>query len=193
MTADGRDLADEALNALLGQVWDGLAQAVADRRAAWRTVVFSTVDAFGAPQARMVVLRGFEPQRGRLTIHSDARAAKVQEVQARPDAVLVAWDPVQRLQARIDAIARLTAPEETEEILASLSADARAAYTNEPAPGAPLTGARAYAPWRAEPAFQPIHLTIVAIDALTLDPDGHRRARFAFKGGAVTEAAWLSP
>ncbi|MEM9724740.1 MAG: pyridoxamine 5'-phosphate oxidase family protein [Pseudomonadota bacterium] len=188
------DEGSEALWALLEQIRGLWARATKDRRAPYRTPVLATVDAAGRPQARTVVLRGFDAGAGRLQIHSDSRAGKVTELAASGAAALLFWDPKRRVQARVTARATLTPPAENARIAGGLSSQAGAAYRIEPAPGAPLHSARAYRTSGAALSFQAIDFEIVELEALSLDPEGHRRAVFTFgANGAAESGAWRAP
>jgi len=61
----------------------------------------ATVDADGAPRARVVLCRGFDAERGELTFYTNRRSAKGRELAAHPAATAVFhWDALSR-QARI--------------------------------------------------------------------------------------------
>jgi pyridoxamine 5'-phosphate oxidase len=90
---------DEALK---DRVWQELARAVRERGHGWRTPVLATVGADLTPQARTVVLRGADMERGELRVFTDGRSPKVAELRARPQAVLVFWHPVLSWQLRAE-------------------------------------------------------------------------------------------
>jgi pyridoxamine 5'-phosphate oxidase len=61
---------------------DRLSRAVADKGAAWRTMNLATICVEGGPDARTVVLRGFDRKVQSLWLFSDVRAGKVQQLAA---------------------------------------------------------------------------------------------------------------
>lgn len=89
------------LEAIGDAVWHELDAAVHDRGHAWRTPVLATADALGRPDARTVVLREVDGGARRLALYSDARAAKITQLQARAEAMLVCWSPALSWQLRL--------------------------------------------------------------------------------------------
>jgi len=70
-------------------------------------MTLATVDASGAPRARMVLCRGFDAERGQLVFYTNRESAKGRELAAHPIATAVFhWDALAR-QARIDGPVRL--------------------------------------------------------------------------------------
>jgi pyridoxamine 5'-phosphate oxidase len=83
-------------------VWRELARAPHDRHHEWRTPVLCTTDD-GLPDARVVVLREAEANTRTLRVYTDARSAKVHQLLAQPQAVLVVWSKRLSWQLRIAA------------------------------------------------------------------------------------------
>ena len=80
------------LGAVHTALWQELARAPHDKHHEWRTPVLATVDEDGeAADARTVVLREVDAAASSLALFSDARAAKLAQVQAHPVGTLVFW------------------------------------------------------------------------------------------------------
>jgi hypothetical protein len=73
----------------------------------FHTMTLATVGINGLPEARTVVMRGFDPDAKEIRFHTDARSPKVAELRAAPAVTLLFYDPHVRLQVRIPAVAVL--------------------------------------------------------------------------------------
>jgi pyridoxamine 5'-phosphate oxidase len=181
----------DTLDAVEAAVWSQLAQAVGDRSHGWRTPVLATADADGRPGARTVVMREVDVARRSLVIFTDARAAKVAQIAARPDGVLVHWSqPIGwqlRLAVRLDVSTDgLAVTSRWARVKTSPGAQD---YLSPLAPGAPL-GSEA-APSRhvdQREWFAVITAEVQSVDWLELHAEGHRRALFDAGG-----ARWVQP
>lgn len=175
-----------------------LSRGVADRRSPFRSPAFATVDALGQPSIRTVVLRAFDPASRVLRVHSDLRAAKVQEVRARPAVALHVWDEADAVQIRVTGHATPHAGDErTRAEWAGLHPGIRAAYTVRPTPGTPLADPAEADADRvdervAHENFAVLDVEMLGLDWLHLAQGGHRRARFEWRGGQET-ATWIVP
>ena len=175
--------------------WRELARAALDRHHEWRTPVLATTDA-GQPDARTVVLREVQPELRQLAIYSDSRAAKRQQLQAQPQAVLVLWSKRLNWQLRL----RVQVEVHTTGLAASsrwATLRASPAARDYLAPLAP--GALLPAHGEADPPvggsaterrehFAVLLATVQTMDWLELHRQGHRRAAFDAQG-----ARWLVP
>lgn len=177
------------LPALAARVRDELAQAVSTRGHPWRTATLATVSPEGLPDARTVVLREWDAQQDSLVLFTDARSPKVQHLQHQPQAVLVLWHPGLGWQLRMTVHTEVTF-----EGLAVTSRWARLKmspaaqdYLSPLAPGESLQGLSPAGASR--PNFAVVHARVVAMDWLSLNPEGHRRARLC----PLERAAWLQP
>lgn len=187
---------DPALDAILAAAWQALGAAVADRASPMRTPALATVGCDGRPAVRTVVLRGVDPARRRLVVHTDARSVKTTELAARPHVALLAYDPGAALQLRIEGEATLRHRDDvTRTAWASLAPASRAAYRTDPAPGQPV------AHWSrvslvpeaaAADRLMVVEIALAALDWLHLSMPRHRRARFRWHGSRL-DAAWLAP
>ena len=102
---------DASLAQIEQTMWSLLAQAVRHPSDDWHWPVLASIDARlpAAPQAdaRIVVLRGVDPQSQELEVHSDARAHKLAQLDHAPLACLVFHDRARELQLRVQAHALL--------------------------------------------------------------------------------------
>jgi pyridoxamine 5'-phosphate oxidase len=190
-------------------LWRELGRAALDRHHEWRTPVLATLDAEPAdpaeplwPDARTVVLREVLAERRELVVYSDARAAKLRQLQAAPRALLVMWS--RRLgwqlrlrvqvQTHIDGLAatsrwlRLRATPSAHDYLSPLAPGTVLPDTTPP-PAVPDEGAAPRGDAAAQRAhFAVLTVTVQSIDWLELHRAGHRRARFDAAG-----PRWLVP
>lgn len=195
---------DTGLTDALDTAWRLLERGAADRHSPMHVPVVASVDAGGAPDARVMVLRGADRQAATLRFHTDARSPKCTALNGRRVSVL-AYHPGEAVQVRLAGTARIvTAGEEIEAVWAAATPFARRCYLLEAAPGsrlsAPGSGLPAWVEGRkpeaaelvaARPNFALVIVTVAAIDWLHLAQDGHRRARFAEADG--WRGAWVVP
>ncbi len=169
-------------------VWQALARAPHDKHHDWRTPVLATVDGEAA-DARTVVLREVDAAARTLIFFSDARAAKVAQLQRQPLCMLVMWSPRLGWQLRL----RVALQAQTEG-LAVTSRWARLALSpaahDYMAPQPPGSALDAPPPPQKESRehFAVLTALVQSVDWLELHPQGHRRARFDADG-----ARWLVP
>lgn len=114
--------------------WAALRQAAADPQSGFRCVTLCTVDAAGAPQARMVVLRACDPARRTLELHTDIRSPKWAELTAAPRVTVLGYCPQTRLQLRLTGTATLHGPDSAAAAAAwaTLPPWTRSTYTGGP-------------------------------------------------------------
>lgn len=179
-------------DALLEETRARLVRAAADRKSPWRTPVLATLGVGGAPQARTVVLRSFDPIVWRFRIFSDHRAEKIGEIAAAPAAALTFWDSRRLLQLRVNGTARVLDRDGAAAVWAALSAAARSAYHTQPPPATPIGAAHAYQSTPDGDAddaqfFAVVDVHAEKLDVLALDADGHRRmaARSLFNASGM--------
>ncbi|MGF1660150.1 MAG: pyridoxamine 5'-phosphate oxidase family protein [Rubrimonas sp.] len=190
------------LDATLAHAWAQLARGAADRRSGFHTVQLATLSPYG-PRVRTVVLRGAEAAARRLRVHSDARAAKIAEIDADPRVELCAYDAKAKVQLRLRGLARVHRADALADAAWTASGDgARVCYRAAIAPGAviaapaladPSPEARAPADRDAgRDAFTAVAIDVSRLEWLWLGAGGHRRAVFAWRG-ADWDARWLAP
>jgi hypothetical protein len=184
------------LDACLQEAFRRLARGVADRRSPFHTPTLATVGADGAPEARTLVLRGFEAATRTLRLHTDARSGKVADLAREPRCALHLYDPGAKLQLRLAGRATVHGDDaEAEAGWAASREFSRMCYAIEPAPGSPI-GAPPPAPRDAAAGrgvFRVILLRFDRLEWLELAAGGHRRARFAWTAGDTPDASWLVP
>lgn len=170
-------------------VWQELRRATVDRHHEWRTPVLATVDD-GLPDARTVVLREADAEGRTVEVYTDARARKLAQLIAQPQATLVCWSKRLGWQLRL----RVQVTPHTEG-MAVTSRWARVKlspsagdYLSAQAPGAPLQDRGSLPPAGDRAHFAVLEAQVLAIDWLELHRAGHRRARFDADG-----ARWLQP
>ena len=171
----------ESLQAIEAAVWRELLAAPQDAQHPFRTPVLATTDG-EIGDARTVVLRSVDAAKRRLTLFSDARAAKVAQLTTHPLGTLVHWSPALNWQLRLRV--RL---EVQRDGLAVSSHWARLKlspaahdYLSALPPGSALDNAldNAIGTRGEREHFALILAQILSIDWLELHPQGHRRARF---------------
>ena len=174
-----------------------LAAGAARRRSPFRMLTLATVTLEGRPGVRTVVLRAFDPAARLLTVHSDVRAAKIEQVRAEPHVMLQGWDARAEVQVRVWARASLRLGEAARADWARLHPLSRATYAVAPTPGTPLddpgladqqrlSGSEAFL------NFAVIEAVMDRLDWLHLARTGNRRAQFAWLGGQEA-AGWVVP
>jgi pyridoxamine 5'-phosphate oxidase len=172
-------------------LWRELARAPRDKHHEWRTPVLATADGDRA-DARTVVLREVDPEERTLRVFSDSRSAKVAQLLAQPQGMLVMWSARLSWQLRLRVALRV----ETDGLaLASRWARLKLSpgaqdYLSPLAPGSALPGGPELpAPLQHDRGhFALISAQVQAIDWLELHAEGHRRAGFDAAG-----ARWLAP
>ena len=175
-----------------------LSRGVTDRGSPFRTPAFATVDALGHPSVRTVVLRAFDPASRVLRVHTDLRAAKVEQVLARPAVALHVWDEADAIQVRVSGRATPhVGDERTRAEWAGLHPGIRATYTARPTPGTPLADPAEANRDRvderaAEANFAVVDVEMLGLDWLHLAQGGHRRARFEWSDERDA-ATWIVP
>lgn len=185
------------LDEIRADAFQRLARGATHRRSPFREPVLATVDAQKRPGVRTIVLRGFDPATRLLTMHSDVRSAKVEEVRAEPHIMLHGWDARARVQLRVWARASLRLGEAARTDWARLHPRSRATYAVAPPPGTPLDdpaeadrgclpGSEAFL------NFAVIEAVMDRLDWLHLARAGSRRAQFTWSGSMET-ASWMVP
>jgi pyridoxamine 5'-phosphate oxidase len=170
-------------------LWDELSRTPLDRDHPWRIAVLATTDGEAA-DARSVVLRECERDARVLRFFTDARSAKVQQMQHRPQGTLVLWSAQRAWQLRLRVALQVDS-----DGLAVASRWARLQhgasardYLGPLAPGTALD-ARPLPRAAAERGhFALVTASVLWMDWLELHAQGHRRAIFDAAGGR-----WVAP
>jgi hypothetical protein len=186
----------ETLAEFLQQAFLLVSRGVADRRSAFHTPTLATVSPDGWPEARTVVLRGFDPQARRLRLHTDQRSRKIAALTVEPRCEVHFYDAGWKLQLRLAGRASIHGDDAVAAAAWQASRPAsRRCYSADPGPGSvvphpPAAPADDAAGW---PVFRVLMLDIRRVDVLELAAKGHRRARFTWNGDGAVDATWLMP
>jgi len=175
---------------LLARAWQELSAGAGDAITPGHRVVLATLNASG-PEARMVVLRGADPQAGTVDIHTDATSCKIGDLRADPRAALHFWCDAQQLQLRLRGNMTITTGPETTDAWASLRTTARFSYGVKPAPGTPIDTSDAYSRIPDPGQFAVLTLCVDDIDIVHLSDDYHRRARYL--RAQAWRGTWIAP
>lgn len=166
------------------------------------TVATNTPD--GA-DARTVVLRKVDAVRRYIWFHTDARAGKVMQLEAYPNATLLFWDDERQVQIRLVAETRLhTNDHVADQQWRDLWVGSRKTYLSERVPGSELPG-----PYPGFPIslgetlpteadseagrknFAVIECRVLSMEYLHLGRSGQTRARFEYE--PARKLTWLAP
>lgn len=191
------------LDDLLEQVWRGLIRGAHTARHGFHLPVVATVDSTGRPRGRVVVLRRVDRAQRALLFHTDARAAKLDQLGL--GVTWVFYDAKSRLQARIHGVASLADDEVTDAQWEESRLSARKCYLVSPAPGTPVAGPTSGHHGRldgeAVPSmeesragrshFAVVTTSIEEIEVLQIRRAGHLRARFVWQ--EAWSGTWLVP
>lgn len=184
--------------------WEALAAAATHPQAAFRYLNLCTVDAGIRPQARMVVLRVVDQKRRMLEIHTDIRSPKWQELLVNPQAALLGFCPLTRIQLRLQGSVKLHWPESDHANAAweTLSVWTRRTYNGGP-PGDQLAFGTGSPPITALTgglgADGKSHFGVIVFQAHILDwselrQQDNRRAHFSYdESGSVAQCQWTNP
>ncbi len=181
------------------EAWALLARGAVDRKSPYHLMQLASLaqDTLGdaEPRLRTVVLRGVARAERRLRFHTDVRSPKVAELAACPRVQALFYDPGHKIQLRLKATAAPASETVRAEAWEKTGRLGRVCYAVTAAPSAPQPGPAAAFADEADPAvFQPMILTVTALDWLYLAGDGHRRAAFTYgPAGDLTAASWLVP
>ena len=169
-------------------LWQELQLAAQQPGHEWRTLVLATVQG-GEAQARSVVLREVDAAARELVFFTDARSAKVAQIEAQPIGTLLCWSSRigWQLRMRVDMQVQTSGLQVSSRWARLKLTPAAQDYLSPLPPGSPV--AERYAPERASRNhFAVVTAEVLSIDWLELHADGHRRAHFGPDG-----AQWLQP
>ena len=170
------------------RLWQELQHAAQQRDHEWRTMVLATIEGDEA-QARTVVLREADAAARELVFFTDARSAKVAQMQQRPIGTLLCWSSRigWQLRLRVDLQVQTSGLRVSSRWAQLKLTPAAQDYLSPLPPGSPV--AERYEPERAtRNHFAVVTAKVLAVDWLELHADGHRRAHFG-----AGPAQWLQP
>jgi len=171
------------LAAIESALWRELEKAVHAHAGAhaWRVGVLATRDGEEA-DARSVVLRELDLEKRELLIYADARSAKLAQIAAHPQGMLVLWSEELGWQLRLQvqlsvATSGLGVSSRWAQIKLTPAAHD---YLSPLPPGSPL--ARPTPERGSREHFAVMTALVQSVDWTELHADGHRRARFDAAG-----------
>ena len=198
-SAEDRPAFLNSAGGVVADAWERLAEGAARGRHAFHTPVLASVGLDGVAAARTVVLRGCDPGKRRLLCHSDARAPKIAELLAQPDAAWLFYDKEAKLQIRASAthtVHRVDALADRQ--WEATGASSRRCYLAPATPGTvtadggpspnlpPTVRGRVPEPEETLPGrehFAVIAGQVLSLDVLHLHHAGHVRVSVAFGEG----------
>lgn len=156
---------------VIASVWTALEHAVDAPADPLRTPVVSTVHA-GAPQSRIMVLRGVNTTARSLFFHTDVRSAKWDQIGAAPRGALLFWDPEARHQIRMAGAFVRFGPQShlARDLWHTLPPHTRNTYASPPPGGAPQDIVA-----RGKDVFGVLAFEAEDLDFVALDRSGNTR------------------
>lgn len=195
----------DALDGVLEEIWKMLDRGVSNYRDPFHWPVLGTTGTKG-PELRCVILRGFSKSERFLVCHTDARAAKVDEIARLSNVSWLFYHPQKKIQLRISGHASLHTDDDfADRQWAASRLSSRLNYCATEPPGTPIDSPSSGWPdfllhkaptlletEKVRPHFAAISCRFDAIDWLVLRISGNRRARFEWDEAGL-HAKWLIP
>ncbi|MGX6649211.1 pyridoxamine 5'-phosphate oxidase family protein [Maricaulaceae bacterium MS644] len=154
-------------------VLDILTRAANEKKSPWRWPVLATKG--GAyPGARMLVVRAFNRAALEIELHTDARSAKLDELQAAPACALLFFDKGSMVQLRVDGRARILHGEARDAAFARAPQGSMDDYRGRAPGDDPDAPASAPSP-DAAANFAAISIRMERADLLVIARGGHER------------------
>lgn len=182
---------------IVHRVWEMLARGVADRRHAFHTPTFATIDGVARARPRTVVLRLADAEERALGFHCDQRSAKAEQVRTTGRATWHFYGVDEKTQLVIDTDTALHTDDAfTDERWQATSRDSRVCYERPFAPGTQIEApyeerAKADDIESGRANFAVVLGIVTSIDYLHLHHAGHLRCRLTWDGGWT--GVWLAP
>lgn len=187
--------------------WKALLEAGCHERGhPFKKPILSTLGTDRRPKSRVIILRDVDLAQRSIRLHTDARSAKVTEIEANPNVMLTFYDPDQEIQIQVSG----NATAHRNDAFAEAAWDgappsSRRAYLAEITPGSetetPVSGLPSDVEGKipsedrlhdGRKNFAALRLSFDRIDWLFLSPSGNRRAKFTFQGDGWV-GTWLAP
>jgi pyridoxamine 5'-phosphate oxidase len=176
-----------------------------DRHSAAHAPVIASIDAHGAPSQRVMIIRAIDWDQRTLRFHTDARSAKIDELQNKPVSVLF-YDAASKIQIRLTGTAVVeTDGPRADAAWQAATLFARRCYMAENAPGTrsdyPTSGLPAWIEGKQPTEsdieavcanFALVFVHFDSIEWLYLANKGHRRARWNWID-SHWDGRWLIP
>lgn len=186
------DLQGSSPEAVWRLVAGELLAAAASARHPFHLPTLATIGPDGAPQARTVVLRSFDPVTREVVFHTDLRSGKVIDILREPRVCLHWYDADSRLQIRMPARATVHHGDARGRAAwTTTAAMSRACYAAADAPGTPLDAFPSAPPPPAaddDPGFEmfaAVSCHFDTIDLLALHAAGHQRVQLDLRQAPV--------
>ncbi|WP_397592199.1 pyridoxamine 5'-phosphate oxidase family protein [Sphingorhabdus sp.] len=190
------------------EAWGIIAAGVNNRNSPSHMPAVGTVDAFGVPQLRIMILRDVSRDARTLRFHTDSRSIKAEQIRQNPATSVLIYDPAAKIQIRMSGKTHFTATGNLADTAWSTSTPfARRCYMAETAPGTPCVKPSSGLPewiegkqpeeeqlvdYRAN--FAVVSIKIETIEWLYLANAGHRRALWQWNASQNAWAgSWLIP
>jgi pyridoxamine 5'-phosphate oxidase len=126
-------------DALAEEAWTRLEHAGDDPTHPMRLLSMATVGTGGAPEARLMVLRGASRGLAKLWFYTDRRSEKVDQLRQEPQVAAVTYDPEDGVQLRVRGTASVDESGRlADQHWSQVSMAVRALYASPDAPGRPL-------------------------------------------------------
>lgn len=201
----GNENSSGGLEFIERECWTLLSEGAAKGKSAFHTFVLGTRTS-NSIEMRTLVLRKLEKNTRSLFTHTDLRSPKAQQLKECSSCSLLFYDPVRRVQLRLEAEPQLHEGNEiADRIWAETNMSARKSYLSSRPPGTPLSMPEDSLPRhlngcdpRPEESedgrsnFLVVEFRIKSIDWLFLNAQGHRRAKFEYNPESL-EASWINP
>ncbi|SLN66264.1 pyridoxamine 5'-phosphate oxidase [Aquimixticola soesokkakensis] len=185
------ELWHDDLALLWQEAWHALSPSAPQTPPQARRVVLSTLDAEGAPQARILVLRHARADTAIVEMHTDAATPKVAQIARDPRASLTFWDESRSLQLRLTGRVSVITGAQAQTAWDAVPAFARANYGVEPIPGQTIATPAAFARTPDPARFAVLRFGVDTLDAVVLCDPQHRRA--FFERSRQFSGVWCAP
>ena len=195
------------LELTLKEIFGLIERGIKDRKSGFHNFVIATSSLYNKPDARTVVLRGFDTKKMEISFHSDLRSAKINQLKKNKNVCLVFYDEKKKIQLRIKGETYIK--KSFSEAWNKLTNWSKRCYLTVNPPGQesekPSSGFPEEfsldAPSLEETKdgfknFGQIRVSINEIEWLFLASQGHRRALFEVKKNGSKfsiEGKWLIP
>lgn len=190
------------------QAWDVIRTGVKDRNSAAHAPVVGTVDEYGAPQLRVMILRDASRDTRMMRFNTDVRSHKITQIGVNGATSILIYDVVAKVQLRLSGTAQVVNDGHVADTAWSQSTPfARRCYMAEASPGsevlAPSSGLPEWIQGRqpsedqlldARPNFATLLFQANKLEWLYLANAGHRRARWTWDDAqGLWDGRWLIP
>lgn len=165
-------------------IWKTLKRGSADGKHPFHYLYLGTTG-YKGPQQRTIILRKVDIPNARLYFYSDERTQKIRDIRQKPKASLLAYHPKQMLQIKLSGEIELhqaapLAEDHWKQVPESHYSD----YNSAQAPGTPLEDPdKIERKGTGKDNFIVLEFRTLALDALQLSREGHKRIKFRYQEG----------